>query len=41
MANLRYGTEQVPYRTVWFVYGNTNTEEGYIEKTAHSDSLGE
>ena len=41
MANLRYGTEQVPYRTSRFVYGITSIEEGYSEKTARSDSLGE
>ena len=41
MANLRYGTEQVPYGTgtVRLVYGITNTEEGYSENTAQSDSL--
>ncbi len=41
MANLRYGTEQVPYGTgtVRLVYGITSTEEGYGEKTSYTDSL--
>ena len=41
MANLRYGTEQVRYRTVRVVYGIPSTEEGYGEKTPQRDSLGE